>query len=101
MVTINKQVEAVKLVQYINNDVRMGFSATSHYDTVLLSFTGYGEEFEISLEFSHEYKVWMLDFCQYSVKGRLPNFASHKSQLGFITLAIAKYNVALEKRLSK
>lgn len=102
MTTINKQNEALKLIDYINKDVRNGFAATKRIDdSVLLSYTGYDTAFEMSLELSYEYKCWMTDNCQYAVSGNNPRMNHHKGQIGFITIALAKYNVALEKRLSK
>lgn len=80
----------------------MGFTATKRPDgSVLLSYQRYEQDFEMSLEFHYEYKVWMLDMCAYSVHGRLPSMNACKNQIGFITLALSAYNVALNKKLSK
>jgi len=99
---INKNKEAYKLIDHINKNVCMGFSASIRPDnSVLLSYVGYEQEFEMSLEFHMEHLVWMFDMCQYSVQGRLPTMAYAKNQIGFITLALSTYNVALNKRLSK
>ena len=98
----DKKTEAYKLLDHINKDVRNGFSASVRSDgSILLSYVGYERDFEMSLEFSHEYKVWMIDGCPYAVHGAKPSIAFHKGQIGFITLALAKYNVAIEKRLNK
>lgn len=99
---MNKQSEAYKLIDHINKNVCMGFSATKRPDdSVLLSYVGYEQDFEMSLEFSFDYKCWIVDNCLYAVQGNSPSLVHNKRQLGFITLALAKYNVALEKRLSK
>ncbi|MGZ8887992.1 MAG: hypothetical protein ACXW1D_00370 [Halobacteriota archaeon] len=99
---IDKKQEAYKLCDHINKNVCMGFSSRTLSDSsVLLSYSGFSGEFEMSLEFHYEYKVWMLDPCTYSVPGRLPTMLNEKNQIGFITLALASYNVATNKRLSK
>lgn len=88
--------ETYKLVDHINKTVRNGFNATSRPDgSILLSFIGYDSDFEISLEFSREYNVWMIDPCMYAVRGNRPSIVKHKAQLGFITNALAKYNSTL------
>lgn len=98
----DKKTEAFKLLDHINKTVRNGFSVTIRTDdSILLSYMGYERDFEMSLEFSNEYKCWMIDSSPYAVHGSKPNLLYHKGQIGFITIAMAKYNVALEKRLSK
>lgn len=100
--TVDKTNEAYKLLDHINKVVRNGFSASSRPDSSLLvSYSGYDTEFEMSLEFCHEYKCWIVDVCQYAVRGNRPSIGKHKGQLGYLTTALSKYNVALEKRLSK
>ena len=100
--TINKTNEAYKLCDHINKNVCMGFSASKRADdSVLLEYQGYESKFQLSLEFHYEYKVWMLDMSMYSVNGSFPYMNSDKNQIGFITLGLASYNVALNKRLSK
>jgi hypothetical protein len=98
----DKQKEAYKLIDHINKTVRNGFSASVRPDnSILVSYSGYDIDFEMSLEFSIEYLCWMVDNNQYSVRGLVPSMAMCKGQIGFITMALAKYNVALNKRLSK
>ena len=85
-----------KLLDHINKTVRNGFSASSRPDgSILLSYTGYDSDFEMSLEFSREYNVWLIDPCPYAVRGNRPSIVKHKGQLGFITKTLAKYNSIL------
>lgn len=99
---IDKLTEALNLCRHINNDVKRGFSASSRPDnSVLLTYKGFDSDAELSLEFSHTFKVWMVDSCPYSVRGKILSVAFQKEQLGFITLALAQYNVKLNKRLDK
>lgn len=102
MATIDKQKEAYKLIDHINKNVCMGFSASIRPDgSVLLEYNGYESQFEIAVEFNYQWLVWIVDNCPHSTRGAQPNLYNHRGQIGFITLALAKYNVALEKRLNK